>query len=128
MQTNNLLLFPFENILRNPELSGIMTITFMFALPVISAWLTQKKIIEPLRKENVPRQNLFHLMGLFSIMPFLGYLSIIYFGYFVGGIISIFGYEVLVQTFMNALPNFSLLLIGIGAIELSRLKLNHSLS
>ncbi len=128
MQTNNILLFPFENILENPELSGIMTIIFMFTLPVVSAWLTQKKIIEPLRKEKVPRQNLFYLMGLLSIMPFLGYFSIIYIGYFVGGIISIFGYEILIQTFMNALPHFSFLLIGIGAVELSRFKLNHSLS
>jgi hypothetical protein len=126
MQTNNILLFPFESILGNPELSGIMTIIFMFALPVISAWLTQKKIIEPLRKEKVPRQNLFHLMGLLSIMPFLGFLSIIYIGYFVGGVISIFGYEILTQTFINALPHFSILLIGIGAVEISRYKVMHT--
>jgi hypothetical protein len=127
-QGSNLLLFPFENFFKNLDLQGIMTITLMLVLPVISAWLTQKKIIEPLRKEKVPRQNLFYLMGLLSIMPFLGYLSIVYIGYFVGGIISIFGYEILAQTFINALPIFSILLIGIGAVEISRFKLNHSLS
>jgi hypothetical protein len=127
-QNNNILLFPFEDFFENLDLQGIMIITFMLVLPVISAWLTQKKIIEPLRKEKVPRQNLFHLMGLFSIMPFLGHLSIIYAGYFIGGVISIFGNEILVQTFMNALPIFSFLFIGIGAVEISRFKLNHSLS
>jgi hypothetical protein len=120
-QSENMLLYPFENL----RIESMPFIS-VFVVPVISAWLTQKKIIEPLGKENIPGHNLFHLIGLLSITPLLWYLFIIYFGYIVGGIISIFGYEILLQTLMNTISYFSILLIGMGAVEISRYKAMHT--
>ena len=118
----NVLLYPFDVL----DPSALVTNFFMYVFPVFSAWLMHKEIIEPLRKDEIPRQSVFHLIGLVAITSFLAFYSIIISSYFAVGMPYLLPYEImlqrLIETLIHMLPIFSILLIGIGAVEISRHK------
>jgi hypothetical protein len=122
----NILLYPFDIL----DTHTIVTNIFWYVFPVLSAWLMHKRIIEPLRKEEIPRQSVFHLIGLVSIISFLGLYSIIISSRFVWGMFYLLPYEIilkmLLETFIGILPFFCILFIGIGAVEISRYKVMHT--
>jgi len=117
----NILLFPLDHL----DPYNIAATAFLYGFPVISAWLTQKKLVEPLSEERVPRQRLFHLVGLSSIMPIVGFSSVQVIGLFVVGFFSIYIYAL---TFLSSFPVFSILLIGFFAVEIAEHKLKAQLT
>ena len=118
---HNMLLFPFDYL----DPYNIAINAFLYGFPVISAWLTHKKLIEPLSEERVPRQNLFHLVGLSSIMPIVGFSSVQVIGLLLVGFSSMYIYAL---TFLSSFPIFSILLIGVFAVEIAEHKLKAQLT
>jgi len=117
-----MLLLPFDCL----DPYSIATNAFLYGFPVVSAWLTQKKLVEPLSEESIPRQNLFHLIALSSMMSVIGFSSVyliqllaVGFGYR--------GYRAMLEFFLSNLPIFSILLIGVFAVEIAEHKLKAQL-
>jgi hypothetical protein len=118
----NLLLYPFDNL----GLIGTMISILWFVFPVFSAWLMHREIIEPLREEIVPKQNLMHLIGLTALTSYVVPLSMY--------LVQLFSYgtienEYILKNMLDyifySLPFFAVLLIGIFAVEISRYKMIH---
>ena len=122
VENRNMLLLPFDYL----DPYSIVPNAFLYAFPVISALLTHKKLIEPLSEEKVPKQNLFHLIALFSVVPIVGFFSVQFIQ-----MLSIFGYSVsliMLRGHLLSLPIFSILLIGVFAVEIAKHKLKTQLT
>ena len=93
--------FPFEN-----------SLLFMFTslFPIVSVGLTLAKLVRPLSQKKAPSQNWFHFIGLFSATC-------------MGACLCYSLYTSGVERVLQALPvvlfYFSILLIGIFAVETS---------
>jgi hypothetical protein len=120
VENRNMLLFPFDCL----DPYSIAANAFLYGFPVVSAWLTHKKLIESLSEEKVPRQNLFHLMALSSLMSVIGFFSV----YLIQLLAMGFGYGVVLEFFLSNLSIFSILLIGVFAVEMAEHKLKAQLT
>lgn len=118
MEFNNMLLYPFT-FLNDMDLHNAMLSILFYGIPIISAMLTQWKIIGPLREEKAPRHHLYLLVGLLPVMS----VVVLFFDFFFGFFPDMMRLEMMLPLFLPSLAFFSPVFIAVFAVEMSLSKL-----
>ena len=120
MEFNNILLHPFS-FLNDMDLHNAMLSILFYGIPIISAMLTQWKIIEPLKEEKAPRHHVYLLIASLPVVS----VVVLFVDFFFGLFPDMMRLEMSIQLFLQSLALFSPLLIGVLAVKMSLSKLSN---
>jgi hypothetical protein len=117
-------LYPLSNSGPGATVSLLIEVIFIYLFPTVAAGLVHTKLMKPLSEKKAPSQNWFHSVALFSTTILGGPLCFAL--WYIN--IPASGLEIVLHSLLLVLLFFSVLLVGVFAVEMSAYRLKARLS